>query len=135
MDTHKTVLAALFLGLGILGVIGILIVLVIFFIGSAVLTTVAMNEPDMPRILTILPAGFGMFIATMIAITTIPDFIVAYGLFARRSWAMVVALIVGILSIPSFPLGTAVGAYAIFVFFKAQAENQPPPYIPPQPQG
>ena len=37
MEKHRTVLGALFLALGLMGLVGMAVVFVIFFIGSAVL--------------------------------------------------------------------------------------------------
>ena len=48
MDKHFTVLGALYFGLGIMGLAGLLFVLALFSVGSAVLGTVAAQEPDLP---------------------------------------------------------------------------------------
>lgn len=123
MEKHATVLGALFLGVGIMGLIGLIVVLVIFSIGSAALGTAAAQDPSIPRFLVLLPATFGLFIAAIIALTTIPNFFAAYGLLARRPWGRIVGLVVGILNLPAFPLGTALGGYAIWFF----VQDEPTP--------
>ena len=115
MEKHITVLGALFLGLGVLGAVGMLVVMVIFGLGSGILANVAAHEADVPELLVILPAAFGIFITAIIAITTIPCFVAGYGLLKRRRWAKVAALVAGILNIPVFPIGTAVGIYAVWL--------------------
>ena len=123
MDKHLTVLGALFIGLGILGLIGMLVVLVIFFLGSSILGIAAVQEGEVPLPLVFLPAGFGLFIASIIAVTTLPNFVAGYGLLKRRNWSLIVALIVAILNLPVFPHGTAVAVYAIWVFLQDETRQ------------
>lgn len=123
MDKHFTVLGALFIGLGIMGLIGMLFVISIFSVGTAVLSTVAAQDPSFPPLVAWLPAGFGMLIGLLIALTTVPCLVAGYGLFVRRPWAGIVALIAGVLNIPAFPMGTAVGIYAIWVFLQDDAQR------------
>lgn len=121
MDRHGTVLGALFLALGIMGLIGMLIVATVFSIGSMVLGTAAMHDPEVPAGLALLPVGFGLFVCSMIALSTIPCLIAAYGLLRHRAWGRVWGLIAGILCLPSFPMGTGTGIYAIWVFLQNEA--------------
>jgi hypothetical protein len=123
---HQIILAAIFLVLGIFAAIGILVLLFIFGFGSAVLFTVGAEDPDIPGVVKLLPAGFGLFISIIIALTGIPNFIAAYGLFKNRPWKMTVALLAGILNLPSIPLGTAAGIYAIWVYAHHRDVTPPP---------
>lgn len=123
MEKHLNVLGALFIGLGILGLVGILAVLVIFGLGSAILGNVAVHEPDLPQQLALLPILFGIFVAVLIAFTTIPSFAAAYGLLNRRTWAKTMALVAGVLNLLCFPVGTAVGIYAIWVFLQEETDR------------
>ena len=118
MDSHRTVLGVLFLVLGLMGLVGMLVVFTVFSIGSVILGTAALNDPDVPRVLAFLPAGFAIFICAAIAVGAVPSLIAGFGLLARRSWAPIWALIAGIVNLPSFPMGTAVGIYAIWVYLQ-----------------
>lgn len=118
MERHIQVLGALFLVLGLMNLIGIATVLFVFGLGSAILGAVAAQEPDFPTVVAFVPILFSFFLAALIALTTIPNLVAGYGLLARKSWANVVALIVGIINLPAFPFGTGVGAYAIWVFLQ-----------------
>lgn len=122
-NKHFTVLGALYLGLGIMGLVGAAIVLTVFFLGSAALAVAATQDPDTPALAFLMPAGFGIFIASIVAITSIPNLIAAYGLLLSRGWAAVAALIVGIVNLPSFPLGTGVGVYAIWVYLQQDSSS------------
>jgi hypothetical protein len=123
MEKHLGVLGALFVGLGILGLMGITAVLVIFFLGSAILGGISAQEADFPRQLVLLPAGFGVFIAVLIAVATVPSFLAGYGLLRRRSWAKSASLVAGVLNLPGLPVGTAVGIYAIWVFLQEDTDR------------
>jgi uncharacterized BrkB/YihY/UPF0761 family membrane protein len=123
MEKHVTVLGALFLGLGGLGAIGMLVVLVIFGLGSGILLQFSAQAPDIPELLTWLPAAFGVLITSVIALTTIPCFFAGYGLLKRRPWGKIAALVAGILNIVAFPLGTGVGIYAIWVFVQEETDQ------------
>ena len=125
MDKHRTILGALFLALGIMGLIGMAIVFTIFFIGGTAIGIAAANESDVPAILSILPLGFGLFICFAIAVQTLPSLIAAYGLLGRRRWGQVWALIAGILNVPHMPFGTAVGVYAIWYFAQKSVNERP----------
>jgi hypothetical protein len=123
MDKHGDVLGALFLGLGILGTIGMVVVLTIFGLGSGILAGVAARQGDVPELAVWLPAAFGILIAAIIVITTIPCYIASYGLFKKRSWARVAALLAGILNVFAVPVGTAVGIYAIWFALQEGADQ------------
>ncbi len=116
MRKHETILASLFLAFGLLHVIGILVLLVIFGFGSAVLFAVGAHDPSVPEVVKLLPAGLGLFISILVAITGVPNLIAAYGLFKSKPWRMTAALIVGIFNLLHFPFGTAVGIYAIWIY-------------------
>lgn len=120
MDNHRIVLGALFLALGLMGLVGMVAVCLIFMVGGTVLSTVAAQEPDFPRFLAVLPMGFGIFICTAIAIGAVPAVVAGYGLLARRNWARVWSLVAGVLNLPTLPLGTGIGVYAIWFFLQDQ---------------
>ncbi len=52
----------------------------------------------------------------LLIFSALPSIIAGIGLLQKRNWGIVVALIAGCVSIFSFPFGTAVGVYSIYVF-------------------
>ena len=114
MDTkqHLTVVAALNIGLGALGIVLAMIAFV-FFAGIGLLS----GDPDAMPIL--------MFIAVIAAgflfITSAPDIIGGIGLVKRQSWARILVLILSVLKLINFPLGTIVGVYSIWVLMQDEA--------------
>ena len=69
----------------------------------------------LPIVGTILPTIMGML--------TLPDFIAAFGLLTRKSWARILGVVVGILNLPGFPIGTLIGGYAIVVLMQDAATS------------
>ena len=57
---------------------------------------------------------------------TIPGagFIAGWGLLQRESWARVLTLIVGFLSLFNIPLGTVLGIYTLWVLLPAQSDEE-----------
>ncbi|MFN2123545.1 MAG: hypothetical protein ACK2UP_08605 [Candidatus Promineifilaceae bacterium] len=57
----------------------------------------------------------------------------AYGLYKRRPWGRVLAMIDSSISLFSFPIGTIVGAYGLWVLLPEDAAlylNEPDPHTP-----
>ena len=50
------------------------------------------------------------------------DLIAAYGLFNFKSWARILAIILGILNLFLFPIGTALGIYTLWVLIHRDVE-------------
>lgn len=65
----------------------------------------------------------GTIIPAIMAALTLPDFIAAFGLLAHKRWARILGVVVGILNLPGFPIGTLIGGYAIFVLMQDAATS------------
>lgn len=52
----------------------------------------------------------------------IPGFFAAWGLLHYRPWARILAIILGVLHIFSFPFGTALGVYTLWVLLSAETQ-------------
>lgn len=50
--------------------------------------------------------------------SALPSIIGGIGLLQKKSWGLVITLVAGCISIFSFPFGTALGAYTLFVFIE-----------------
>jgi hypothetical protein len=55
------------------------------------------------------------------AVLALPGLLAGYGLLKRKKWGQILGIVVGILSLLNFPLGTALGAYSLFVLFQNSA--------------
>lgn len=103
--------------------------LIVLLVAAAMLLVVAgvttlIHDPEME---VFLPA-IGMILPALMGALTVPDFIAAIGLLARKRWARILGMVVGFLNLPGFPVGTLVGGYAIYVLMQdnAQAYFEPP---------
>jgi hypothetical protein len=103
---HLTIVAALSIGFGALGIFIALIVFVAV-VGGGVLS----GDPEAMSITAIV----GTAVAGFIALISVPDIIAGIGLLKRKSWARILALIIACVDLIMIPIGTIIGAYCIWV--------------------
>jgi hypothetical protein len=118
LDGHKKIL-------GILYIISSSLTLVALLLLNALLSLVfsfAFNEidPDEQKVVDFVMAIVSYLPAVLILFFVLPTLIAGIGLLAKQSWAMILSLIVGCLKLFSFPIGTAMGVYAIWIFAEDQ---------------
>ena len=112
MATHVTVIGWLFMVSGVLtGLVGVAIV-----VAGRILPRLPIDWPtdipfDLPRLAGVLAFGVG-FATIAVGVGT---FMAGHGLLQYKPWARIVAIIAAILGIFHFPLGTALGIYALWV--------------------
>ncbi len=111
MEKHINVAASLQIGLSILSlIIGIFISVVLYLTGSLV------DDNQAHVILTII----ANVIVAIIVVCSLPGIIAGIGLFRRKEWARILTLIISVLHIVNFPLGTAVGVYCIWAMIQPE---------------
>lgn len=80
-------------------------------------------------------SAFFLVFAGALALSGVLGLITAYGLLERRPWARVLGIVVAGLELPGFPVGTAFGAYTLWVLLhrdtKALFVEELPPLPPP----
>ncbi len=105
MEKHINIVAALQIGLSILGII-------IGIVGFVVLKMVGgfAGDPEANMILSIIANVAIIFFLVI----SIPGLIAGFGLFKRKEWARILTLILSVLDLFNFPLGTAIGIYSIW---------------------
>ncbi len=105
MEKHVNVVAALQIGLSILTIIiGAVIYIVFFLVGDFA------EEQEAKFVLSIISNVLVIFFILI----SIPGLIAGIGLLKRKEWARILALIISVLQLFNFPLGTAVGVYSIW---------------------
>lgn len=121
METHKRILGIIFIIWGVFRIFG-MIFLISFF------------SLFMPLILEELPADDQWAVAWLepffqtlglgiIFLFAVPAIIAGIGLLNKKTWAPTMALIFGCLGMFNFPVGTAIGAYAIWVYIEHNKEK------------
>lgn len=115
MERHKKILGALFIVFSIL--------ISAFYISGLYIVDmfIEIMEHDSEAIFVsyIIRLVVGIIVFTI----AIPSVIVGIGLRAQKEWALILALIIGIVISPFFPLGSALGVYAIVVFLMNHSEK------------
>ncbi|MGH9540334.1 MAG: zinc ribbon domain-containing protein [Terriglobales bacterium] len=79
--------------------------------------------PFMPHV----PFFVGPFLATLgifILAGAVAGFIAGWGLLDYQPWARVLAIVLGILSLPEVPFGTALGIYTLWVLLPAHSQEE-----------
>jgi len=89
------------------------------------------GPPPPPAFLAFFWVFFGVFYGLML----LPSFIAGYALLKRKRWAKIAAIIGGVTSAMSFPIGTAVCAYTFWFLFSEPGKimyDRPQAALPPQ---
>jgi hypothetical protein len=118
------------LHVGVLGWLFIASHLIFLVLGGFIftlLTSVGVLAAD-PEALPILSL-VGSMVGGLLALLALPGIVAGYGLLVRRRWGRLLALVVGILNLVNVPLGTALGAYTLYILLQPQADELfgPPP--------
>jgi len=104
--------------LGLLGGIGMMLL----FGGLAALIGFNGNSHDDMVAIPILGVIFGIGSA-LVMLLSLPSLIGGIGLLNGRNWGRVTILIVSALELLKFPVGTAIGAYSLWVLTNKEAES------------
>ena len=72
----------------------------------------------------LITSGVGSFVSVLFIVLSLPSLLAGYGLLRRREWGRVLAFVMSILDLFSFPFGTAVGAYTIWVLMQPEAKEE-----------
>ncbi|RLE16853.1 MAG: hypothetical protein DRJ08_06805 [Acidobacteria bacterium] len=113
METHVKIVAILNLILSGMMLLAGLIIFVVLVSGgllSGDKTAIAVTS------------GLGVFFAILFLVLSIPAIVGAIGTLKYKNWGRILLIIVGILNLPGFPVGTALGAYTLWVLFQKESE-------------
>lgn len=117
--------------LGWLHIVGSLIFLAIGAFIFLLLTGigVASGEAEAMAILSVV----GTSVAIFLAILSLPGILAGIGLLMRKNWGRILAIVVGILNLVNFPIGTVIGVYTLWVLLQdtAAAVFVPERSLPP----
>ena len=115
VNQHKKVLGTIYIitaSLSILLMLGVnmfLSTLFEFIIDKA-------NEEDAATVLSLVSTFVRIITFSITLFVSIPSIIAGIGLLNQQRWALIMALILGCLKLLSFPIGTAIGVYSIWVY-------------------
>jgi hypothetical protein len=133
MRDNVKIVAILNIVLGCLGALGGIAVLVIFG-GIAGMVGATGTDQDMAKAIPILALA-GTCLAIFLFVLSVPSIIGGWGMLKFRPWARVLMIIVSILNLLHFPIGTAIGIYGLIVLFNDETRRlfeTGGSYVPPQ---
>lgn len=96
--------------------------LLVLFGGLAALVTIKEGTRDAMIGATVL-GGLGMFLFVLMAVLSVPGLIAGIGLLRMRPWARILTIVVSALGLLSFPIGTAIGVYGLWVMVQPETER------------
>jgi hypothetical protein len=112
MKTHIQVVAWLYIGLGVVGILGALLAFVIIAGGGLI-----SGDDTAIRVTTIVALALGV----IIVFVSVPGVIAGVGLLSFKSWARILAIILALLNLPGFPIGTVLGIYSLWALLDSES--------------
>ena len=115
MSKQINLISYLYIGVGILTLLG------------AIITTIAiaggglLSEDETAIAVT---STVGFVIGGFIALMGIFSLVAGVGLLKRRSWARTLTIIVSVVNLLNFPIGTALGGYALYVLLQDESKAE-----------
>ena len=123
MEGHVRALGVIYI------VMGVLLVIVGLFLTTVVVGS-GLLSGDRTAMLT--TGAVGTWLAALFVALSLPSIAAGFGLLKFRNWGRVLAIIIGVLNLFGFPIGTAIGVYTLYVLLSEQtaplfASNRPLP--------
>jgi len=115
MEKHINIVAALQIGLSIFN---LLVALLIFTVLKLVIGFI--DDATAVRILSIVAD----VLAIVFIVTSVPGILAGLGLYKRKEWSRVLTMILSVIEIFSFPFGTAIGIYSIWVLVQPETVQE-----------
>jgi hypothetical protein len=114
LEQHVPILAwVLIVGHAIFLAIGAFVFVLLTGIGAV------SGQGDAMAILTVV----AICVAMLMALLALPGVAAGYGLLKRKQWGRILAIIVTVLGLVNFPIGTIIGVYALWVLFQQAAND------------
>jgi hypothetical protein len=117
MKTHIQIVAALNLAAGALYLIAATVVFLVMGLAGSIV--ISQGETQAAGIVAVVAIA----IASFLAVLGLPSVIGGCALFANKSWARPLLLVLAVLHLPNIPFGTALGIYTLWALLR---EEQPP---------
>ena len=114
METHIKVVGLINIVFGILGLMAAGIVF-IAVAGGGLLS----GDEEAILITSIVATS----VSSIIAIFSIPEIIAGWGILKMKSWGRILGIVIGVLDLLAFPIGTAFGVYSLWVLLNEETEQ------------
>lgn len=116
MESHKRTLGILHL---VIGIVNVLVLLLFMLLSSALIPFIVSraNHGDMSPLNWLMPLAY-VILGIPIVFVAFPSIIGGIALLKDKAWGMPLLLMVGCIRLLSFPVGTALGFYTIWIYFE-----------------
>ncbi len=114
LESHKRILGILYIVSGMLHLIGMILLSTLISLFFPMIFEHA--ELDDQWILVWIVPFIRTIAVFVILVIAVPSLIAGWGLLTQKTWSLTLALIIGCLKLFSFPFGTALGIYTIWVY-------------------
>lgn len=112
MEKHVQIVGLLWIFMGILGIVLAVLAFGLFF----GLSFIPDMDPSGQTALRIV----GMVAGVFFGVIALPSILGGIGVLKRQEWARILVIILAILNLLQFPLGTALAIYSLVVLFNAE---------------
>jgi hypothetical protein len=113
---------------GWLEIVGNLIFLLIGAFIFVLLTSIGAVSGDEQAV--VILSLVGALVGVLLAVIGLPGIVAGFGLLAHKAWARYLAIVVGVLSLVNFPIGTVIGIYTLWVLLQEKAMDYFAPAFP-----
>jgi hypothetical protein len=120
VETHVKVLGILNVVFGGLGLLGAVVLIVVF--GGVTGLITAQGDADAAVAASIVGVT-GASLVLFTILTSLPAIIIGLGLYRLRPWSRIWGIVLAIVSLLAFPIGTALGLYGLWVLFSADGQK------------
>lgn len=118
MRRHLNIVSYLFMIMSIVPAVTMFLFYLLIFGG---MTALSVSNNDTAPLL-IISGGLGLILIIILAIATVPGFLAGYGLLKNKEWGRVLGIVMAVIYLLAFPLGTAFGIYALWVLLNEETE-------------
>src|SRR5688500_7211208 len=114
MRTHVQILAWIYIVVsGFHVLIGLLMFLA--FLGMGAFAGISGALPALPIL-----GGLGAFVFFFILLIYLPGLLAGFGMLSYAPWARILTIILSVIQLFYFPVGTMIGVYGLYVLFNAE---------------
>lgn len=121
MDQHLKIVAYLLIAFGILTLLGAVCLLAVG-LGVGGLGGAAAEDAD-GALGALFGGGIVIAVGVFVGLLAIPNIIAGRGLLNRRPWARTLAIVLSVIGLLNFPIGTIVGAYSLWVLLNDETRR------------
>lgn len=121
MKQHVSILGVLYIAFAVFGLLVAILVLALLGGAAGVAAMVAQEEPEAAVAAPIL-AILAILVCGLLVFLSIPGLAVGIGLVKFKAWARVLGLVLSAVNLLNFPVGTALGAYGLWVLLNKDSE-------------